>query len=204
MTASIVKNKTISSQYDDAILQFSPEAFVKMYALIDNFSTEVAWHGLCYRDTVQSNRFIIYDILVYPQEVTGCTVTPGQKEYEDWLYDDLTDVEFADLKMHGHSHVNFSPSPSGTDTEYQKGKLKDVCDDDFYIFIICNKDMCSWVRIYDKANNVLYHTSDIDIVISSVDCDIEDFLNKAHKKVRMRCNENREDVVSDDGSFEKL
>lgn len=202
--SSNTKEKRANLSSDNrAILQYSPEAFAKMYSLITDFDTEVAWHGLCYRDTVQSNRFIIYDILVYPQEVTGGTVIPSQKDYEDWLYDRLTDDEFSNLRVHGHSHVNFSPSPSSIDKGYQKGKLKDVTNDMFFIFMIYNKHMEKWIRIYDKKNDAMYYTRDIDVVISSCDCDIEDFLKRARSVAKRHYNSERS-VHSNDGSFENI
>ena len=58
-----------------ATVYLTPQAFAKMWALISNFNKEVAWHGLARRmEDETKDEYLIYDILVYPQEVTGTTV----------------------------------------------------------------------------------------------------------------------------------
>ena len=59
-----------------------------------------------------SNEFIVEDIFVYPQEVTGSTVTTDQEAYSKWLYE-LDDDIFNNLRMQSHSHCNMGVSVYG-------------------------------------------------------------------------------------------
>jgi hypothetical protein len=100
-----------SFKYKDAsaILWMSPVAYAKTLALVNMFSDEVAWHGSVTR--TGKNEFIIEDIFVYPQEVTGSTVSTDQEGYSKWLYE-FDDDTFNTIRMQGHSHVNMGVSPS--------------------------------------------------------------------------------------------
>ena len=78
-------NKSFSKPAKDAVeVNFTLEAYHEMCALIDHFSTEVAWHGLVKR--LDKTHFQITKILIYPQKVTGATVNTDQEEYTKWLY----------------------------------------------------------------------------------------------------------------------
>lgn len=145
-----------------ATVEFSTKAFAKMIRLIADFSTEVAWHGTARRDENDPAKFYIDDILVYPQTVTGGTVNTDQAKYETWLYK-LEDDQFNNLRMQGHSHVNFQTFASGTDLEHQRKIIDQLEDGMFYIFMIWNKRLERNVMIYDYANNVYYENSDVDI-----------------------------------------
>jgi hypothetical protein len=143
-----------------ARIEFTPEAFVKMYDLIDHQDQEVGWHGICKRDAENEGLFVISDILVYPQVVTGSTVTPDQKLYEDWLKG-MDDDTFFGTRFQGHSHVNMGVTPSGVDEAFYESILKGLEDNDFYVFMVLNKKLECYARIYDMKNNILYETADI-------------------------------------------
>ena len=96
-----------------ALLYFTPMAWIKMTALVSEFSTEVQWHGLVRR--LSECEFEIYDILVPPHTVTAATVTSDQEKYSNWI-NGLDDETFNALRFHGHSHVNMPVSPSGLKT----------------------------------------------------------------------------------------
>lgn len=138
---------------------FSEVAGKKMEALIKECSKEVGWHGTVVRDQKHANIFYINDIFVFPQKVTSVTVTPDATEYAQWL-GELSNEEFAQLRFHGHSHVNMPTSPSGTDTTYQSNILNNL--EDFYIFGIFNKKSDSWMKILDVTNNIIYDDADIE------------------------------------------
>lgn len=162
---------------EDISISMTPAAYLKMLSLVAEFTSEVAWHGTVERN---GNHFSIKDIFVYPQVVTGVTVTPDQVEYTNWLYD-LPDEDFNALRFHGHSHVNMTTSPSGTDIQFQTDMLAKLTDDDYYIFVIWNKRGDFTFRVYDLATNSMYDNSDIDFYVEDVEADL--FIADAKKMV---------------------
>ena len=171
------------SDEEKAIIRMSVEAKKKVLALVDRCDKEVAWHGLVERDPDNPKIFNITDILVFPQEVTGATVTTDEKEYTAWLYnmnDDggVSDEDFDKLRCHGHSHVRMGTSPSGVDITYQNNIMNNVTD--FYIFMIHNKSGSVWANIYDVENNILYEDSDI-IVEGCID-EVQEWASEEIKK----------------------
>ena len=88
----------------------------------------MAW---CAERCEEKDTYLISDILVYPQEVTGSTVTTDQNEYEMWLMKQEDDV-FNNIRMQGHSHVNMSTSPSSVDLNLYDGILSQL-DSDMFI-----------------------------------------------------------------------
>lgn len=134
-------------------------AWMKMQALIDKCDKEIAWHGLVEKD---NNTYTIKDIVIFPQTVTGATVTSDETEYSLWLAQQPDDV-FNKLRFHGHSHVNMGVTPSGVDTAYQEDMIHNV--QDFYIFAIFNKKGDNWCTIYDVQDNIVYEDTDIELHI---------------------------------------
>lgn len=170
---------------EKASVMFTPVAFAKMVMLLQEFSSEVAWHGVTYRSSENKNHFLVTDILVYPQVVTGSTVNTDQDEYTNWLYEQ-DDETFNNLKMQGHSHVNFGTTPSGVDTTHQEQILSQLDDDMFYIFMIWNKKFEHTIKIYDLANNTLYEDGDIDVLISEDGVDLNAFIKGAKDLVKTK------------------
>lgn len=176
--------KILGMQNRRAKLFFTPNAWTKMQLLVKGFDKEVAWHGVAHRgENHDADEYIISDILVYPQEVTGTTVDTDQEEYEKWLCD-LPDEVFNNLRMQGHSHVNMSTSPSGVDTTHQEKILQQLDEDMFYIFLIWNKSNSSWIKIYDFAKNAMFESSDIDVRIVGEDFNRGDFMKEARDLVK--------------------
>lgn len=139
---------------------FTPNAWIKMDLLIRNFDSEVAWHGVGER--VNPTTFVINDILVYPQEVTGTTVTMDEVAYTKWLIDNIGDERFQHIIMQGHSHVNMAVSPSGVDLHHQQIIVSQLDPDGFYVFMIWNKRGDRNIKIYDMAANLAYDNSEIE------------------------------------------
>lgn len=152
---------------------FTEAAWYKMQALIDGYDKEVGWHGIAYRhDDLNVDQYYITDIMVYPQEVTGATVTTDQEKYQSWLMKHDDDV-FNNIRMQGHSHVNMAVSPSSVDTSLYDRILGQLTDDMFYIFMIWNKKGDKTVKIYDLKKNILFDTADCEIeVIKSRPSDV--------------------------------
>jgi len=170
-----------------AILVFSQKAWIKMYALINNFQSEVEWHGTVER--INASSFKISDILIFPHTATGATVTSNQQEYEAWL-DSLDDDTFNALRFHGHSHVDMGVTPSSVDETYRNKVLNNFGTpndqtDLFYIFLIANKKGAISAEIYDLQNNALYDTEEIVIDVESDDDEtLRDFVIEAKETVK--------------------
>lgn len=172
-------------EYDDKndriAVMFTPKAFTRMQTLIFSFDSEIAWHGVVRR--LDDVTFLIEDILVYPQVVTGVTVNTDQDEYQKWMQS-LDDDTFNSLHMQGHSHVNMGVSPSGVDLGHQQQIVSQLDGDHFYIFMIYNRKMEANIKVYDMASNTLYETKDIDVGIADDDNDILNFLADAKAKTK--------------------
>lgn len=176
--------KSFSSIQRKATIYFTEIAWLKMQTLVREFSDEVAWHGIAARgEDPEKDEYIITDILVYPQDVTGATVTTNQEEYENWL-NELDDDSFNNLRMQGHSHVNMGVTPSSTDNNLYESILAQLKSDMFYIFMIWNKKGDRTVKLYDMAKNVLFETIDCTISILDDGTGTEKFLKDAKTKVR--------------------
>ena len=179
-------NFSKSFKYKDdkatATLWITPLAYRKTLALVTGFSDEVAWHGVASRSG--NNEFIIEDILVYPQEVTGSTVNTDQEAYTQWLYH-LDDDTFNKLRLQGHSHVNMGVVPSGVDDRHRQQILDQLEPDMFYIFMVWNKRLEVHTLIYDMAHNVLYENEDVTVKL--LDDDMVGFMEEAKKLVTKKC-----------------
>lgn len=148
--------------FERPVIEFSPAAWAKMTALISATDTEIAWNGMV--DRKDDLHYYISDILVYPQKVTGVTVDPDEGERSLWL-SKIPREERCRLGFQGHSHVNMSPSPSGTDMGSRTEIIQHLDANDFYIFMIMNKSYEYTLALYDMKTNALYDTKDVDVLI---------------------------------------
>lgn len=162
---------------------FKPVAYIKMCSLLKHFDSEVAWHGTVKREG--EDKFVITDIVVYPQEVTGATVNTDQEEYQKWMMS-LDEDYFNSMRMQGHSHVNMSTTPSSVDTTHQQQILAQLKGNDYYVFMIFNKRLEHTIKIYDYANNVMYEDKDVIVGVSSEGFDNAAFLTEADKSVKRK------------------
>ena len=175
--------KVFNSVQRKATVYFTELAWMKMQTLVREFDKEIAWHGVAYRGAdPEKDEYTITDILVYPQEVTGSTVTTDQSKYQMWLYSHDDDV-FNNIRMQGHSHVNFSTSPSGVDTSLYESILDQLDDSMFYIFLIYNKKGDKTYLIYDMAKNILFETADVTVKVIDDGTGMNAFLEDAKSKV---------------------
>jgi hypothetical protein len=141
---------------------FRPEAYCKMTTLIKSCDKEIAWHGIV--DRLENGAYLISDIMMYPQEITGATVTSNDEKYPMWLMQQPDEI-FNRIRFQGHSHVNFGATPSGVDTTLYNNMLQTLSEDDFYIFFIMNKKAEYWIQIYNLAENTVYEKDDIELAI---------------------------------------
>lgn len=139
----------------------STQAGLKMSELVRSCDKEVGWHGFVER--VDDNTFIIKDIVVYPQTVTGATVNTDETEYALWL-SQISTTDLKTMRFQGHSHVNMQCSPSATDLDLYNKYLSALNNDDFYIFFICNKRGDINAFLYDLKTNTKYIKTELEIV----------------------------------------
>jgi hypothetical protein len=177
-----------SFSYKDAnaIVWLTQEAYRKIVALVMGFSDEVGWHGTVSRvgdiNCAGENEFIIEDIFVYPQEVTGSTVNTDQTAYTQWLYA-LDNATFNKIRMQGQSHVNMGVTPSGVDDKHRQQILDQLEKDMFYVFMIWNKSLSVHTLIYDMQRNVLYEDRDVTVKLVGDEA-MDTFLADAKEKVQ--------------------
>lgn len=174
--------KQFDAPTSKATVYFTKEAWVKMTMLVQMFDKELAWNGVAARKEDEENAYVISDIMVYPQEVTGATVSMDETEYAKWLQDNGDDDRFYQIHFQGHSHVNMATSPSGTDLDHQEKIVTQLKKNGFYLFAIYNKRYdCNW-RIYDMQKNIMFENTDITVKIE----DVDEFISDAKSKVKER------------------
>lgn len=173
---SVSQEFVYEGDIDRIAVRFTTKAWIKTLSLVHGFDSEVAWHGVVERK--DDTTFVITDILVYPQVVTGVTANTDQEAYDAWKMA-LDDDTYNHLHMQGHSHVRMSTTPSTVDLQYWSQIVTQMNDDQFYIFMIWNKDLECTVRVYDLPSNALYETKDVDIVLDDPDLDISEFMASA-------------------------
>lgn len=179
--------KTFTNGDRKATVFFEPTAWAKMAMLIKEFDKEVAWHGVAKRgEDEEKDEYIIEDIVVYPQEVSGATVEMDTEKYATWLMENDEDERFHNIHMQGHSHVNMPTSPSSVDLNHQEEILNMLGDDDFYIFMIWNKSFISTNKIYDLKKNTLFENSDITVKMVGQNEGLDEFLNSAKSMVKTK------------------
>lgn len=181
---TLTYTETFQPTGQKAVVWFTPDAYTKMIALIQDSDKEVAWHGIAQR-LETSGHYVISDILVYPQEVTGATVNTDQEEYERWMMD-LEDDVFNNLRMQGHSHVYMDTFASATDLEHQAKIIKQLEGDMFYIFMIWNKKFKFTAKIYDLKINTLFEPGDVSVQMVGASQGLQDFLNEARAMVKTK------------------
>ncbi len=165
-----------------ASLTFTEIAWLKMQALIQEFSTEIAWHGIVYR--LDNDEYLVDDIVVFPQLVSGATVDRDIEAWAKWNMT-LDDETFTNMKMHGHSHVNMGVTPSSTDTNFYNTEiLPELGEDSFYVFVIWNKRNDHTVKIYDYAKNIFFDDKDVDVYIMNDGLGVRDIVADAKAKLK--------------------
>lgn len=159
----------------------TPKAWEKMYMLIDRFSTEVSWHGICRRGD-EPDTYLVSDILIFPQRVSGSTADTDADKYAAWLLSLPREIK-RQVRFHGHSHVNMPTFASGTDLGYQREILGDLSDEDFYVFMIWNKKLEFWATVFDMKTNVQFEDADVSVILQGTDWDPAGFLKEAESLV---------------------
>lgn len=172
----------------------TPGAYVKMRKLVDDTSTEIGWYGTVTKYPGLNEVYVIEDIIVYPQRVTGATcVQDDDKMFEFEM--SLTTEQVNHKRFHGHSHVNMGVTPSGVDEQFYQDILSQV--NDYFIITVTNKRNEYTVRFYDVANNILY--SDLPIRVLE---DSGNALDIWYEDVKTKLSEPKPVVTENKGSLE--
>ena len=172
----------------------TPGAYVKMRKLVDDTTTEIGWYGIVTKYPGLNEVYVIEDIIVYPQKVTGATcVQDDDKMFEFEM--SLTTEQVNHKRFHGHSHVNMGVTPSGVDEQFYQDILSQV--NDYFIITITNKRNEYTVRFYDMANNILY--SDLPIRVLE---DSGNALDIWYEEVKTKLSEPKPVVIEKKGSLD--
>ena len=171
-----------------ASLTFTELAWQKMHALVREYSSEIAWHGICKREELEEGAaeiaaYRIEDILVYPQTVTGTTASSDDDEYPMWMMSQPDEI-FNHIRFQGHSHVNMGVTPSSVDRNFYDEILGQMKEDDFYVFAIINKKDDRTILIYDYKINQMFETKDVNVYIEKEPNGVERLLDEAKKMVK--------------------
>ena len=177
--ADLLREYIESKQLAVPTVMITADAYIKMRKLVEETSTEVGWYG-----TVEEHgdQFLINDIMVYPQTVTGSTC----EQDDDRMFEfelSLTDEQVNTKRFQGHSHVNMGVTPSSVDENFYNDLLTQVTD--YFIIMVTNKRDDIYLRFYDKQNNLVYEDLDLKIV-SDQGVDYDEWYIEEAKKLSKR------------------
>ena len=161
----ITKDKTYLTKIKKPSIYIKCDVLEKMFALVNESSTECQWHGLVQRNP-KENAYWIYDVLVFPQINSAASTDSDEEKYTEWLMQ-LDDNTIKHLRMHGHSHVNMEVYSSTIDDTFQEEILSNIKDDDYYIFFVLNKKREICILLYDFIQNIIFETKDIELKLTN-------------------------------------
>lgn len=160
----ILEQYIVDKQLEEPKVYITAEAYVKLRKLVDDTTTEIGWYGTVTKMPGFESVFVIDDILVYPQTVTGATcVQDDDRVFEFEL--NLSTDQVNRKRFHGHSHVNMGVTPSGVDEQFYQDILTQV--DDYFIVMITNKSGAYYTRFYDMQNNILYTGIPVQVMLDN-------------------------------------
>lgn len=161
---------------------FSKIAYDKTYALVEQCKMEIAWDYFVRRDKEDPLKFYVDDVIVYPQYVSGAAVNTDDTEYNNYL-NSLNNEQFNSRRGQGHSHVNFSVTPSSTDLQHRIDSVRNIPD--FFLFFIFNKKGDTECQITDIEGGIIYQDKDIDLVFPK-EPQVEWAIEQIKEKVKVR------------------
>lgn len=178
-------SKSFGTVSRKAHIYFTEIAWMKTTALLREFSKEVAWHATAYRIPGDKDEYLIKDVLVYPQTVTASTVDMDVEKYTQWIMDGVMagDERFDHIRCQMHSHVNMGVFASPTDVQHQEEILEQLDEEDFYIFMIWNKSLKVYMRIFDMQKNMLFESDDCEWAVLDDTIGLSKFIEDAKKIV---------------------
>lgn len=175
----ILEEYISSKNLTEPTIYITTEAYCKMRKLVDDTATEIGWYGTVTKMPGLDSVYIIEDILVYPQKVTGATC----EQDDDRMFEfemSLTTEQVNMKRFQGHSHVNMGVTPSGVDEQFYQDLLTQVTD--YFIITVTNKHGAYTTRFYDIENNILYSDVPIKILLGN-GTDLEKWYEEAEDKL---------------------
>lgn len=187
---SIKSSLVVTSRHSKAIAVISRSLLTQVQYLVKNVPTECQWfHSITKTTYTDGIVFRIDELIIPPQEVTGATVDSSPADVKA-MSDEIKTVaggynaEYNNMlkriKCWSHSHVNMTPTPSGTDEQTFKEYVADTVtqnnDGEQYpvgMFIV-NKQNKYYLRIYDPELDLIFdgltlHIEDQDVNLDYVD-----------------------------------
>lgn len=161
----IIKEYIDSLGIVDPTWYITAVAYAKMNLLVHTHSEEIGWYGTVERHP--NNQFIINDIIVYPQHVSGATCEQDESKMFEFETS-LTDKQVNARRFQGHSHVNMGTTPSGVDETFYKQLLEHVTD--YFMVAVVNKSGSIYTRFYDVEHNIIYTDVPIWVIDESGVC----------------------------------
>jgi hypothetical protein len=134
------------------------EAYRKMRNYVMIHDKEIGWFGTVVND---GNKYVIADVFLPEQEVNGTYNEIGDKTLIK-LASELNSEQISRIKCYGHSHVNMSVSPSGTDNE-QVEEL--TSGSSWFITVINNKRDNWYVAFNDYARGLQFEFDELPLYI---------------------------------------
>lgn len=163
----------------NATLHYSAIAWEKQRSLVESFDTEIAWYGVIHRSENNPACFIVDDILVYPQKVSGAYVDMDTEKCGQWLFG-IPDEVCHSMRLQGHSHVRMSTDPSDTDLKHQYSTATEMAEapvNKYYVSLITNKLGATNVRVFDFERNLFYDYGEVDVFYEGHD--LTEFIKEA-------------------------
>lgn len=157
----ILEQHIAAKNLTEPSIYITADAYIKMRKLVSDTSTEIGWYGTVTKQPGLDEVYIIDDIIVYPQRVTGVTC----EQDDDKMFNfemSLTTEQVNHKRFQGHSHVNMGVTPSGVDEQFYRDLLTQV--NDYFIITVTNKREEYTTRFYDIANNIVYSDLPIRVI----------------------------------------
>lgn len=151
-------------QVPDPVICITTDAYAKMQTLVNETDTEIGWYGTVEKIEGLNETYLIKDILVYPQTVTGATC----EQDDDRIFEfemELTTEQVNEKRFHGHSHVNMGVTPSGVDESFYQDLLTQI--NDYLIVLVINKKGDYTLRFYDVEHNLMYSDLQLNVILNS-------------------------------------
>jgi hypothetical protein len=152
-TSAIVALPEDPDEVTSPIVFFANTALATIRYLVQECNKEIAWLGLV--DELTDGNYLITEILVPKQEVTGTSVDIDPEAMNTLAHELIVaGKDPGKLRYHGHSHVNMAVNPSQTDQEHMRDYLEHP---DWFIRSIHNKKGDARVDVYDKRTMLVHH-----------------------------------------------
>ena len=145
----------------EPVVWHTPFAFELRRQIVDRCKNEVGWIGL--GKQLEDGDYLIHDLAVLPQEVHSTECEFEDDAVSDWAEEFMeAGGDTTEFILWGHSHVDMTVSPSGTDIGQAAKYIKDCSP---FICAIYNKQGDSRHDIYDRVKGVVFEDvySTVDI-----------------------------------------